>query len=63
MQAGADRSHRTCVEAFGVSWNEIVQCVESDFATNQQLEYEKMSCKLSCQLILVDTFMLKNILF
>lgn len=43
MSADADRSHRTCVEALGFSWDEIAQCAQSDFATNQQLEYEKIS--------------------
>jgi hypothetical protein len=41
MVAGADRSHRACVEAFGVPWNEILQCVQSEFATSQQLEFEQ----------------------
>lgn len=47
MRADADRSHRACVEAFGVSWDEIEQCTGSDFATNQQLDYEKITGELS----------------
>jgi len=43
MVTGADRTHRECVEAFGMSWEEIAQCAASDFATNQQLEYERIS--------------------
>lgn len=43
MTAGSDRTHQTCVEAFGVPWNEILQCVESEFATRQQLEYEQIT--------------------
>lgn len=45
MVTGADRTHQACVEAFGVSWNEILQCVESEFATSQQLEYERITSK------------------
>jgi hypothetical protein len=40
MQIGADRDHRSCVEAFGVSYNDILQCVASQQATEQQLAYE-----------------------
>jgi hypothetical protein len=43
MQFDADRTHRTCVEAFGVSWNEILNCAGSDFANNQQLEFERIT--------------------
>lgn len=43
MQFGADRSHRACVEAFGVAWEEILQCVNDDFATKQQLAFERVS--------------------
>lgn len=43
MKIGADRTHKTCVEAFGVSWQDILQCVGSDFATRQQLEFERVS--------------------
>lgn len=43
MTPHADRSHRSCVEAFGVDWNEILQCVESDFATQQQLGFEQVT--------------------
>lgn len=43
MQFGADRSHRTCVEGFGVAWSEIMQCVESGFATQRQLDFERHS--------------------
>lgn len=43
MVTGADRTHQACVEAFGVSWPEILQCVESEFATKQQLEYEQIT--------------------
>ncbi|KAL7035430.1 hypothetical protein ACKWTF_008363 [Chironomus riparius] len=43
MQVGADRTHKACVEAFGVSWDEILQCVQSDFATKQQLGFERIS--------------------
>lgn len=45
MQFEADRTHQTCVESFGVSWNEILACVQSDFATNQQLGYEQVTCE------------------
>lgn len=43
MQFGSDRSHQTCVEAFGVSWQEILQCVQSDFGTKHQLGYERIT--------------------
>lgn len=43
MTPHADRSHRSCVEAFAVDWNEILQCVESDFATQQQLGFEQVT--------------------
>jgi hypothetical protein len=43
MTSGSDRTHQACVEAFGVSYEEILQCVESDFATNQQLGYEQIT--------------------
>ncbi|KAG5681786.1 hypothetical protein PVAND_011194 [Polypedilum vanderplanki] len=43
MQFGADRTHQACVEAFGVSWNEILQCVGGEFATKQQLGFERVT--------------------
>lgn len=43
MQTGADRTHQACVEAFGVNWNEILQCVESSFAVKQQLGFERIT--------------------
>lgn len=45
MQSGADRTHKACVDLFGVDWNEILTCVQSDFATNQQLGYEQVTCE------------------
>lgn len=45
MQFGADRTHQACVESFGADWNEILACVQSDFATNQQLGYEQVTCE------------------
>lgn len=41
MRSTADRTHQACVEAFGVPWAEILQCVESEFATKQQLDFEQ----------------------
>lgn len=41
MTFGSDASHQPCVEQFGVPWAEILACTDSDFATNQQLTYEK----------------------
>lgn len=35
--------HQPCVEAFGISFDEILQCVESEFATRQQLDYEQIT--------------------
>lgn len=55
MTAGADRTHQTCVEAFGVSWDEILQCVASDFATRQQLEYEQITTPVLAQTNWVPT--------
>jgi hypothetical protein len=43
QMAALERSHQPCVEAFGVSFNDILQCVESEFATRQQLEYEQIT--------------------
>lgn len=43
MQFGADRTHQACVEAFGVSWEEILQCVADDFSTKQQLAFERIT--------------------
>lgn len=43
MQFNSDRDHRSCVEAFGVPYSEILQCVNSQQAINQQLEYEKIT--------------------
>lgn len=34
MQFGADRAHRKCVEAFGVSYDEIAQCARSEYGAN-----------------------------
>lgn len=55
MQFNADRSHRACVEAFGVSWDEILQCVQSDFATNQQLGFEQITAPVLAQTKWVPT--------
>lgn len=55
MATGADRSHKTCVEAFGVSWDEILQCVESEFATRQQLDFEKHTTPVITQTNWVPT--------
>lgn len=38
-----DKSHRACVEAFGVSYNEILQCAASEEATQQQLYFESLT--------------------
>jgi hypothetical protein len=43
QMATVERTHQPCVEAFGVSFNEILQCVESEFATRQQLEFEQIT--------------------
>lgn len=43
MQIGGDRTHQTCVENFGFSWEDILKCVESDFATKQQLAFERVT--------------------
>lgn len=40
MKIGSDVTHRECVEALGWSYDEIVECAESDFALRQQLGYE-----------------------
>lgn len=40
-----DRTHQQCVEAFGVDWNEILQCVGSEFASRQQLAYEQITSR------------------
>jgi hypothetical protein len=43
MQFGADRDHRGCVEDFGVSYDEILQCVGGEFATKRQLAFERIT--------------------
>lgn len=55
MRFGADRTHKPCVESFGASWEEILQCVESDFSTNQQLEYERSTTPVLAQTSWVPT--------
>lgn len=35
--------HQHCVEAFGVNYNEILQCVQSQQATQQQINYEAIT--------------------
>lgn len=43
MRLDSDRTYQTCVEEFGFSWNEILQCAQSESATSQQLDYEQIS--------------------
>lgn len=55
MRFGADRTHKPCVESFGVSWEEILQCVDSDFSTTQQLGYERSTTPVITQTNWVPT--------
>jgi len=43
MNHEADSGHRPCVEQFGFSFDDISECVASDFATQQQLGYEQIT--------------------
>jgi hypothetical protein len=43
MKKGSDRNHRFCVENFGFNYDEIKACAQSDFAVQQQLEFEKFT--------------------
>ena len=43
QMASVSADHQPCVESFGISWNDITQCVASDFATRQQLGYEQVT--------------------
>lgn len=40
---GINADHQRCVEAFGVNYNDILQCAASQQATEQQLGYEKIT--------------------
>jgi hypothetical protein len=55
MTVGTDKTHQTCVEAFGVPWNEILECAASEFATNQQLSYEQITASVLAQTNWVPT--------
>lgn len=56
MAPAADRTHQACVQSFGgVSWDEILQCAESEFATNQQLQYEQITAPVLTQTNWVPT--------
>lgn len=37
------RDPKICVKQFGFSWNEILDCVNSDAATQQQLHFEELT--------------------
>lgn len=43
MRPAAARDHQQCVVEAGLSWEEIYECSQSDFATQQQQHFEQVS--------------------
>ncbi|CAO1408492.1 unnamed protein product [Diamesa tonsa] len=43
MRPGAPRDHQQCVVEAGFAWEEIYECTQSDFATQQQQHFEQVS--------------------
>lgn len=43
MKSGADRTHRTCVEAFGFEFNSILECAENSYTYMQQMDFERLT--------------------